>query len=126
MSIVPGLVIAYLCWRLPEPSRGTADRAHVTGAVGMEVASADASRSSRSGIAQFTGDMVRGLRDDMRTILRHPDHALRAVGVSVIWFVVTAVATWMPTFYERQFHLTQGSANLAFGALAIVAGIPGT
>jgi MFS family permease len=40
--------------------------------------------------------------------------------------VVTAVATWMPTLYERQFHLTQGKANSAFGALAILGGIPGT
>jgi MFS family permease len=48
------------------------------------------------------------------------------VGVSSILFVVTAVSTWMPTFYERQFHLAQGSANLAFGALVVVAGIPGT
>jgi MFS family permease len=30
VSILPGLVVAYFCWRLPEPSQGTADRAHVT------------------------------------------------------------------------------------------------
>ena len=38
VSIFPGLLIAYLCWRLPEPSRGTADRSHVTHDGGMELA----------------------------------------------------------------------------------------
>ena len=48
------------------------------------------------------------------------------VGVSTVGFVVTAVATWMPNFYENQLHLTQQAANGTFGALAIVGGIPGT
>ena len=48
------------------------------------------------------------------------------VGVSTVGFVVTAVATWMPNFYENQLHLTQQAANGTFGALAILGGIPGT
>jgi len=125
VSIVPGFVIAYLCWRLPEPSRGTADRAHVTGAVGMEVAT-ESQPLFPGGFPRFVGDMGRGLRDDARTILAIPTIRYALVGVSVAGFVVTAVATWMPTLYERQFHLSQGKANSAFGALAILAGIPGT
>ena len=48
------------------------------------------------------------------------------VGVSTVGFVVTAVATWMPTFYQNQLHLTQQASNGTFGALAILGGIPGT
>lgn len=125
VSIVPGLVIAYLCWRLPEPSRGTADRSHVTGKAGMEVAGKSAPLFP-GGLSQFTKSMIEGLRADVRTILQIPTLRYALVGVSVIGFVVTAVATWMPTLYERQFHLSQGSANLAFGSLVILAGIPGT
>jgi MFS family permease len=125
VSIFPGLVIAYLCWRLPEPKRGTADRAHVTGAVGMEV---DLERQPLfpGGFSQFVVGMGRGLRADARTILTIPTIRYALVGVSVAGFVVTAVATWMPTLYERQFQLSQGSANTTFGAIAILAGIPGT
>ncbi len=125
VSIVPGLVIAWLCFHLPEPKRGAADRAHVTGATEMEVEHVSEPLFP-GGIGHFTGQMFRGLRDDMRTILRIPTMRYALIGVSNIFFVVTAVSTWMPTFYERQFGLTQGKANLAFGALAIVAGIPGT
>jgi MFS family permease len=125
VSIFPGLVIAYLCWRLPEPSRGTADRAHVSGSSEMEV-SHHSQPLFPGGFSQFVTDMGRGLRADARTILGIPTIRYALVGVSVAGFVVTAVATWMPTFYERQFHLSQGKANAAFGALVILAGIPGT
>ena len=33
----PDSLVAWMCWRLPEPSRGTADRAHVTHSDEMEV-----------------------------------------------------------------------------------------
>jgi MFS family permease len=125
VSIFPGLLIAYLCWRLPEPRRGTADRSHVTGDDGMELAT-ERPPLFPDGFGRFTTDMIRGLRTDVRTILAIPTMRYALVGVSSVLFVVTAVATWMPTFYERQFHLAQGPANLAFGALVVVAGIPGT
>jgi MFS family permease len=125
VSLFPGLLIAYLCWRLPEPRRGSADRSHVTREDGMELATGRQPLFP-DGLGRFTTDMIRGLRTDVRTILAIPTMRYALVGVSSVLFVVTAVSTWMPTFYERQFHLAQGPANLAFGALVVVAGIPGT
>lgn len=125
VSIFPGLLIAYFCWRLPEPRRGTADRAHVTRDSDMEVAGERQPLFPEGG-SRFLVDMVTGLRADVKTILSIPTMRYALVGVSTILFVVTALASWMPTLYERQFHLSQGSANLAFGSLVILAGIPGT
>jgi len=125
VSIFPGLLIAFFCWRLPEPRRGTADRAHVTREGEMEVAG-EREPLFPDGFSRFMADMVNGLRADVKTILAIPTMRYALVGVSTILFVVTAVASWMPTLYQRQFHLSQGSANLAFGMLVIVAGIPGT
>jgi MFS family permease len=124
VSIFPGLLTAWFCWRLPEPKRGTADRAHVGQGDGMELAGPEA--LFPHGFSRFVRDMVSGIRADVRTILAIPTMRYALIGVSTLLFVVTAVATWMPTFYERQFHLAQGPANLAFGVLAIVGGIPGT
>ena len=67
------------------------------------------------------GDMVDGLRKDVGTILRIPTMRYALVGVSTVGFVVTAVATWMPNFYEHQLHQTPAAANGTFGA----AGHPG-
>jgi MFS family permease len=125
VSILPGLLIAYFCWRLPEPRRGTADRAHVSQDGEMEVAD-PRQPLFPDGVSRFLADMASGLRADVKTILAIPTLRFALVGVSSVLFVVTAVASWMPTLYERQFHLSQGSANLAFGMLVIVAGIPGT
>lgn len=126
VSMVPGLLIALACWLLPEPERGSADRAHVTKESGMEVRDRQREPLFPGGFGVFARDMVGGLRADVRTILSIATMRYALVGVSVILFVVTAVATWMPTLYQRQFHMTQGSANTAFGLLVILAGVPGT
>ncbi|MDA8354747.1 MAG: MFS transporter [Actinomycetota bacterium] len=128
ISAVPGLVIALLVWRLPEPLRGTADRAHVTHASGVEVEPGSASKEPLfpEGLGTFLRSMLRGLSADVRTILRIPTMRFALVGVSAILFTVTAVASWMPQFYEYQLHLAQTTATAAFGGLVILSGIPGT
>jgi MFS family permease len=126
VSLVPGLIVAYFCWRLPEPSRGSADRAHVLQSEEMEMVAGDSPPLFPHGIRRFLSDMVAGLRQDMRTILSIPTMRYALIGVSTVGFVVTAVATWMPSFYQNQLGESQQAANGTFGALAIVGGIPGT
>jgi len=126
VSLFPGLLVAWLCWRLPEPSRGTADRAHVLQRNEMELAEGDGPPLFPQGFRHFLGDMVDGLRKDVGTILRIPTMRYALVGVSTVGFVVTAVATWMPNFYQNQLHLSQQASNGTFGILAILGGIPGT
>jgi MFS family permease len=127
VSLLPGLLVAYLCWRLPEPSRGAADRAHVLGTDALELAAAgDAPPLFPAGLRRFLVDMAGGLRKDVGTMVRIPTMRYALVGVSTVLFVVTAVATWMPNFYQNQLHLTQQASNATFGALAILGGIPGT
>ena len=126
VSLFPGLVVAWLCWRLPEPSRGTADRAHVLQRDEMELAEGDGPPLFPQGFRHFLGDMVDGLHKDVGTILRIPTMRYALVGVSTVGFVVTAVATWMPNFYQNQLHLSQQASNGTFGILAVLGGIPGT
>ena len=127
VSLFPGLLIAYLCWRLPEPRRGSADRAHVLGSDAMELATeGDAPPLFPAGFGNFLAQMTDGLRKDVGTILRIPTMRYALVGVSTVGFVVTAVATWMPNFYQNQLHLTQQASNGTFGALAVLGGNPGT
>ena len=127
VSLFPGLLVAYFCWRLPEPSRGSADRAHVLGNDEMELAAeTDGPPLFPAGFRRFLADMADGLRKDVGTILRIPTMRYALVGVSTVLFVVTAVATWMPNYYQNQLHLSQQASNATFGALAILGGIPGT
>jgi MFS family permease len=126
VSIIPGLVVAWMCWRLPEPSRGTADRAHVTQSDEMELSDQKLEPLFPHGMKVFTREMVTGLNRDMRVIVNIPTLRYALVGVSTVGFVVTAVGTWMPSFYQNQLGLTQTKSTAIFGLLLVVGGIPGT
>jgi MFS family permease len=126
VSIIPGLLVAWMCWRLPEPRRGTADLAHVTKSEQMEVSDEELGPLFPHGVRVFLRDMVSGLRRDMRVIVGIPTLRFALVGVSTVGFVVTAVGTWMPSFYQNQLGLTQGQATGIFGLLLVLGGIPGT
>jgi MFS family permease len=62
----------------------------------------------------------------MRVIMNIPTLRFALVGVSTVGFVVTAVGTWMPSFYQNQLGLSQGKSTAVFGLLLVVGGIPGT
>jgi MFS family permease len=126
VSIIPGLVVAWMCWRLPEPSRGTADRAHVTQSDEMELSDQKLEPLFPHGVKVFTREMITGLNRDMRVIVNIPTLRYALVGVSTVGFVVTAVGTWMPSFYQNQLGLTQTKSTAIFGLLLVVGGIPGT
>ena len=126
VSIIPGLAIALMCWRLPEPRRGTADRAHVTKSDEMGVSDDELGPLFLHGVRQLLRDMGSGLRRDMGVIMNIPTLRYALVGVSTVGFVVTAVGTWMPSFYQNQPGLSQGKATAVFGLLLVAGGIPGT
>jgi MFS family permease len=127
VSLVPGLIVAYMLWKLQEPSVGTADRGTVTQRSGNEMELSEGRPPLfPHGFRHFMGDMVEGLRKDVGTIWSIPTMRYALVGVSTVGFVVVAVATWMPSFYELQLHQSETKATATFGALAILGGIPGT
>jgi MFS family permease len=127
VSVVPGLIVAAMLWRLQEPSVGTADRGTVSKREHgqMELAQ-DRPPLFPHGFRHFVADMIDGLRKDVGTILAIPTMRYALIGVSTVGFVVVAVATWMPSFYELQLHQSETHATTTFGALAILGGIPGT
>jgi len=126
VSIIPGLVVAYMCWKLPEPKQGSADRAHVRRSEQMEVADEERAPLFPHGLRHFTHDLADGLRKDMGVIIKIPTLRFALVGVSTAGFVVTAVGTWLPSFYENQLGFSQGKATGIFGLMLVVGGIPGT
>jgi MFS family permease len=144
IAALPGLGAAVLVFRLREPRRGSADLMAAIGAgtpdapvelaadadpMGAPTAASSAAdgghRLLDHGVRGFARDMVVGLRDDMRTIMRIRTMRYALVGVAALLFTVTAIASWLPQYYERHLHLDKGAGEAAFGLLAIVAGVPG-
>jgi MFS family permease len=118
-------VIAVWTWRLPEPRRGSADRAYVGSGNSLEIDARETRTLFPGGLRRFLAEMASGLKTDIRTILAIPTMRFALVGVSALLFTVSAVGTWMPQFYQNQLGLHQGAATVAFGGLVVLAGIPG-
>jgi MFS family permease len=120
----PGIVIAWYCYRLSEPSRGHADRVHL-GFAG-DPAHADANpRLFQEGFGQFLRDLVAGLKADARTVLGITTMRYALVGVSALLFTITAIGAALPQFYERSLHVGKGYAEGYVALLVIGGGIPG-
>ncbi len=124
---VPGMVVAALLARLREPRRGAADRVRAGSAREIEFAGRDEAGPPlfEEGPGHFARALVEGLRRDLRVILSIPTLRYALAGVSAVLFVLTAVASWMTEFYQRQLGLSQGAATATFLVLVVVGGIPG-
>jgi len=122
---IPGLVVSLLVFRLREPKRGTADLLAAVGSGQIEHHDGEHTNLFEHGFWQFVKDMVSGLRADMRTILDIRTMRYALVGVAALLFTITAIAAWLPQFYERQLHLQPGRGEGLFTLLALLGGVPG-
>ena len=127
VASLPGLLVALALWRLPEPTRGAADRVQAGVADHLELVDPGAPRTPLfdRGIRAFLADLGRGVARDVRVIVSIPTLRFALAGVSAVLFVLTAVASWMTVFYQRQLGLTQGQATTAFLVMVVAGGIPG-
>jgi MFS family permease len=122
---IPGLLVALLVFRLREPKRGTADLMAAIGAGTIEDADDEDVKLFERGFGQFCRDMIDGLKADMRTVLNIRTMRYALVGVAALLFTVTAIARWLPTYYERHLHMAPGSGEALFFFLIIIGGLPG-
>lgn len=121
----PGLLVALLVFRLREPKRGTADLMAALGGGEIEHAEDTDAKLFDHGFRQFTRDMVDGLKADMRTVLNIRTMRYTLVGVAALLFTVTALARWLPQYYERHLYMAEGTGEGFFGLMVVLGGVPG-
>ncbi len=126
VAALPGLLVAVAVFRQREPKRGSADlMAAVGGGTIQDADDDDHPALFDRGFRQFVRDMVAGLREDMRTIMSIRTMRFALVGVAALLFTITAIAAWLPQYYERHLHFEAGVGEAAFGLLAVLGGVPG-
>jgi len=96
----PGLVLALLCLRLPDPPRGGQDQAPDQAPSGTLAA--------------------------YRDLLRNRSYLLTVLGYAAYTFAVGGMAFWMPSFLERVRGVPSAEATVQFGAIVVVTGFAGT
>jgi MFS family permease len=120
---LPGFVVAILVYKLKEPKRGSSD-AHEMGKELYE--NEHRNKFFENGFWDFFKKMIIGLGKDVKVILQIPTLRLTLVGVASILFTVNAIGFWLPTFYQRAFHVSETTATTLFAIMLIGGGIPGT
>ena len=120
---LPGALVALLV----VPAAGSRGGARPTCSPPSGPAPAEADENPalfEGGFRQFCRDMWDSLKADMRTILSIRTMKYALVGVAAILFTITAVAAWLPQFYERQLGVKPGIGEGWVGLVAL-AGVPG-
>ncbi|MFE3451570.1 MFS transporter [Nonomuraea sp. NPDC059194] len=107
VMVVPGLITAYLCWRLREPARGHLDRVVAGGP-----AEAPAVTSKRAG--RFV------------EVLRIPTLVIVCLGLALLTLGLAGIFYWMPSLMVRSFGVGTGVAGSVSGLITIAGPVLGT
>lgn len=100
IAALPGLLFAFLAWRMREPVRGSAD--------GWMDKAADQPLGMRLGLLLRTRTVVVGI----------------LVQIFAFW-VLGAAAYWLPVYLQRSFGFKEGKAGVVSGGVLVVSGILG-
>jgi MFS family permease len=102
---LPGLLLAWLVSRLPDPPRGAQD-----GQAGV-VSHAPVAKAPVAAYAE---------------LLRNVPYVLTVLGYAAYTFALGALAFWTPAFLERERGVPRLDATVQFGAIVVVTGFVGT
>ncbi len=98
LVVPPGLLLAVLCLKMPEPPRGQADAAVTT--------------------RKLT-------RNDYLVLLRTPSYVFCTIGMTAMTFALGGIAWWMPAYLEEHRGLPASAVTL-FGIILVVTGLSAT
>jgi len=101
----PGIVLAILVLRLPDPPRGSQDEE-------------DRNASERTNVASPASVYW--------NLLQRAPYMLVVLGYAAYTFALGGLAVWMPNFLERVHHIPAVKATTSFGAIVVVTGFLGT
>jgi MFS family permease len=97
---LPGLVLALLVSRQPDPPRGALDEAPASA--------------------------PRPLAQTVRALAGNRPYVLAVLGYAAYTFAIGALGFWMPAFLERTRGVPRAAATVQFGAVVVVTGLAGT
>ncbi len=109
---LPGLIAAYLAWRVLEPARGAFD-------------SADGSEHAAETI-QSHGSIDKGFGKALKKLRTIPTYWTLVAALVFSFFTIGGTAYWLPSYIVDEFHLSVGRAGLISGAVLVGSGLIGT
>ncbi len=111
----PGLLLALLMWRLPDPPRGA-----------KEDPSDEPAGSDRHAAAGAAAPAPIELRAAYRELGHNRTFVLTVAGYAAYTFALGALAVWAPAFLERERGVPLADATVQFGIIVVATGFIGT
>jgi MFS family permease len=102
-AAVPGILFAFLAFRLREPLRGSAEERGPA-----------LKQTQDAGLRTFLG------------LMRIPTLRAAILAQTVLYFVLASNAFWLPTLLHRRFDLSVSQAGLLAGVVLVLGGLIGT
>lgn len=139
VMVIPGLIVAYLCWRLPDPPRGELDREARAAGDGTAADRESPTEHALEELAVSPLDelpaaspehlVAGGWREQLgrvRVTLAIPTVRRLYVGLTVAFLGFNGLAFWFPSFLERTQDVSESTASAVTAVAALIAGISGS
>ncbi|HVM07497.1 MAG TPA: MFS transporter [Acidimicrobiales bacterium] len=123
---MPGSLIAFLCFKLREPTRGESElEGHELGQGPVTPIDAEQS-AARLSPREFLSEARRSLIEELKFIFSIRTMRYVLVGVGTLLFTVSGVGYWMAIYHERYSNMTLTQATGVTAVVFAFAGIIGT
>ena len=109
---IPGLIAAYLAWRMLEPRRGAFENAE-----GDE---------DDVGSVQVHGNIGKDFQGSLKKLRLIPTYWTLVAALVFSFFTIGGTSFWLPSYFVNAFHLSLGRAGLITAAVLVGSGLIGT
>ena len=112
---IPGLIAAFLAWRIREPKRGVFDSV-----------SAEDESNVVAEVEAGHGKIGKDFWGILQSLLRIPTYWVLVGALVFSFFTIGGTSFWLTTYLTRDFHLSLTSAGAISGGVLISSGLIGT
>ena len=109
---IPGLIAAFLAWRMLEPRRGAFD------------SSEGSERDAESVPAH--GSFGKDFQGSLKKLRHIPTYWTLVAALVFSFFTIGGTSFWLPSYFVNAFHLSLGRAGLITAAVLVGSGLVGT
>jgi MFS family permease len=109
---IPGLIAAYLAWRMLEPRRGA-----------FENAEGDENEVDS---VQVHGSIGKDFQGSLKKLRLIPTYWTIVAALVFSFFTIGGTSFWLPSYFVNAFHLSLGRAGLITAAVLVGSGLIGT
>ncbi len=115
---IPGLIAAFLAWRMTEPARGTFDK------VSEDMEDSDASDTTDTTASH--GKIGKDFLEIVRNLFKIPTYWILVGAFVFSFFTIGGTSFWLTTYLTRVFGLSLTSAGSLSGIVLVSSGLIGT